>query len=93
MKKYWSYIVTGAVLIAVFQARNDYQYRESTKEQLAKRDSTINIQKYEIARLRKQMKYDSIIYEKEKQHIKDLRDRYPDNTILDSLFRAGQSID
>jgi len=94
MKKYWPYIVVAVFLLTVlFQECNHSSYRQDYKDELLEKDSIINIQKYVISELERKMKLDSIQYEKEKQHIKELRARYPDNALLDSLFVAGQSID
>ena len=94
MKKIFPYLgmaLCFLVLLGMFECNNSNS-RNIFQDEIAERDSTINIQKYIINGLRDQMKIDSIQYEKEKKHIKELRDRYPDNAILDSLFRAGQSI-
>ncbi|WP_036384113.1 hypothetical protein [Muricauda sp. MAR_2010_75] len=94
MKKYWPYITVGIFLLVVFaQECNHSNYRDDFKDELAKKDSTISIQKYVISELQQKMKSDSVQYEKEKKHIEELRGRYPDNAILDSLFKSGQSID
>lgn len=94
MKKYWPYIVVGIFLMTVLvQECNHSSDRKDYKDELQKKDSVINIQKYVNSELQRKMKLDSIEYEKEKQHIKELRARYPDNALLDSLFVAGQSID
>lgn len=94
MKKYWPYITVVIFLLVVFiQECNHSNYRDDYKAELANKDSTIHIQKYVISELQQKMKSDSVQYEKEKKHIEELRGRYPDNAILDSLFKSGQSID
>lgn len=94
MKKYWPYICVLFFLMTVMlQECKRSTEREDYMDELQKKDSTINIQKYVISELQHKMKLDSIEYEKEKQHINELRDRYPDNALLDSLFRAGQGVD
>ncbi len=64
----------------------------SYKDQLTEKDSIIDIQKVKIYDANRTILNDSIQYEKDIENIKKLRDRYPDDVLLDSLFVAGQSI-
>lgn len=94
MKKYWPYILVVICAIAFWLQESFFANKEDNlNDQIAKRDSIISLEKYKTSELKKKIKTDSIAYENEKQHIKNLRERYPDNVILDSLFRAGQNID
>ncbi len=62
------------------------------KEQLVEKDSIIDVQKLIIYETNRTILNDSIQYEKDIENIKKLRDRYPDDVLLDSLLIAGQSI-
>ena len=93
MKNKWPFVIILILLIALIATiRHSNNGREGYKIELAKKDSIINIQKHIIDMANEQIKQDSIAYEKEKQHIKILRNRYPNNAFLDSLLRAGQQL-
>lgn len=65
----------------------------SYKKEIRRLNDSIAIYNDRIQIIINNMKIDSIEYEKQKEHIKDLRSRYPNDALLDSLFKSGQSID
>lgn len=94
MKKYWPYILGAVVIITIFVIRdmNNSKKVEALENMLKISEEKVIAEKTKLQEATKRMVNDSIRYEKDKQHIKELRSRYPDDALLDSLVRAGQSI-
>lgn len=95
MKKYRPYILGAIVIIAIFVIRdiNNSKKVEALENMLKTSEQKVIAEKTKLQEVTKRMINDSLRYEKDKQHIKELRNRYPDDALLDSLVRAGQSID
>jgi len=90
MKNPILYFLLGAlcaVLIWWFfqKPKTDQEYKEKVKEL----NVIISGKNAEIVRIKKQMKIDTFYYEKEIQNITKLRNRYANDAVLDSLFRAA----
>lgn len=93
MKREHWYLILGFVSCAlifwfIHKPKADNLYKDKIK----KLDSIVLDLKVEIKRLETQTIKDSLLYEKEIKHIQELRNRYPNDAILDSLFKSGQRL-
>jgi len=93
MTKYISISIASIALTSlIWWSFNKPQTDNSYLDTLKVKDSIIKVKDVQISKLYNQIKLDSINYEEEINNISKLRNSYPNDAIIDSLFIAGQSM-
>ncbi|MEM7485025.1 MAG: hypothetical protein AAF348_07435 [Bacteroidota bacterium] len=93
MKQNLPYLICALlIIIMIFRECENSVNNEDYKIELSKKDSIILVERKKVEEAYEQINIDSLAYEKEIEHIKELRNRYPDDSILDSLLLAGQRL-